>query len=358
MNLLISIIADVVNQIAKSVQLATLVPSSLLVMCNLLFILPAMGMTVQENTIQISLVVLIIIATSSLLWLLNGVFIKLLEGYPYETTWWGRFKSKRLRERLKSLQCTLNVCETQLSRAQEWLEEILPGQSQSESDLQADREYKQIQQRQSDWLAIQSRCLGERDVHFPPKPGRILPTRLGNTISAFEYHPFLRYRINATLLWPHMVPILDKNGFASYVEREKSAFDFLLNLLVIIACLGLECAGLAALLLAPVWLVWTGLAVLLIFLGYEVLIINAVYWGDMVKVAYDLYRHDLREALLLPRPDSLEHEQELWEAVSKFLGTDPAYKPDMDYGLLDKRKPLKEETPWRAKSSSTSDSPC
>ncbi len=351
MTLLINTLTNVISQIAKSAQLATLVPASILVLCNLLFMFPALDIDIGDSVLQIGLVVLTI-AISYLLWLLNGPFVKLLEGYPFEGTRLARWMTKNQRDDFDILEKSLEECQTQLERAENWLNNILPMRYfGNPSDVRYDPQYKEICHLGAQWQVIQSRYLEERFTHFPPDPEYLLPTRLGNTVSAFEHYPHLRYGINSPVLWPRLVHILDKNGFAAYVEREKSTFDFALNLTVIIVLLGLECIGFAALFLQPSWLWGTAVAVPLVIIAHHALITNAVYWGDMVKVGFDLYRHDLRQALLMRRPDSLADEKQLWKNISNFLATGQSPpSTTWDYDLLkekeksSKREPGKEES--------------
>jgi len=356
MTLLLNTLTNVINQIAKSVQLATLVPASLLVLCNLILLLPPLGLDiadVAESMFQVSLIVLAIVTISYLLWLLNGPLIKLLEGYTFEDTWLGREMIRRKNDRFATLDTNLKRCQDHLGRADEWLEKILPLRhpGSSRQSIQNDPECQKLCSLREQWLRAQSRYLEERVNHYPYVPERILPTRLGNTIAAFEHYPYLRYGIDGQAVWPRLIPFLDKNGFVAYVEKEKSAFDFLLNLTAVTVFLGLECLGLSCLLLEPQWLLGCVIAVPLVALAYSTLVTNAVYWGDMTKVAFDLYRHDLRKALLVRQPQSLDDEREQWKIISAFLAINE--KPPsimLDYTLIekreseDKKEPGKEDT--------------
>jgi hypothetical protein len=342
MTLLLNTLGSVINQIAKSVQLATLVPASILVLCNLVFIFPALDIDVknlEDSVLQMILTVLVIITFSYLLWLLNGPFVKLLEGYTFEETRLGRRMIKNQRDKFDRIEQNLGKCKEHLRYANKWLESILPLRCpRNTSSLQADPEYKGIHSLKEQWLVSQARYLEERFNHFPHTPERILPTRLGNTIAAFEHYPYLRYGIDGPVVWPRLVPILDKNGFAAYVEREKAAFDFLLNLMVVLTLLALECISLCCLFLQLKWLWGVALAIPLVVISYSVLITNAVYWGDMTKVAFDLHRHDLCKALLGRRPNSLKEERELWKNISVFLATSESPpSTTWDYSLLEEK---------------------
>jgi hypothetical protein len=343
MTAFISSLGNLLTQITKSAQLSTLVPATILVLYNLIFVFPALDIAIKDSN-QTSLVVLATITISYLLWLLNGPFIRFFEGYKFEETKFGRFMIKKQSDQLQRLEENLKKCRIHLERADNWLENIIPLRYlENISEVQNDPEYKRVFQLSEHWQAIQLRDFEERLNHFPPPLKPLLPTRLGNTLAAFEYYPLLRYGIKSPIVWPRLIPFLDKSGFLAYVEREKSAFDFLLNLSVITAAVGIECVGLAARFLQPVWLIGSAVAAIIVIASYHTLVINAVYWGNMVKVAFDLYRHDLRKALLVRQPDSLDDERRLWESISNFLAENQSPPSKVwDYSLLQEKEKQKE----------------
>ena len=69
---------------------------------------------------------------------------------------------------------------------------------------------------------------------FPSKIDSILPTRVGNTIAAFEHYPQIRYKMDSIVLWSRLVPILYKEKYLDFVTQEKTVFDFLLNMFVVV----------------------------------------------------------------------------------------------------------------------------
>lgn len=82
----------------------------------------------------------------------------------------------------------------------------------------------------------------------------------------------------------------------------------------------------------PDWRYLLAIAPLLVvaYLLYLGAVMAAQHWGGMVRVAFDLYRDDLRRALhLADLPDeALDEERKLWETVSAFLvfGDDAAFR--------------------------------
>lgn len=346
MTLLFNTLLNAVNQLAKSVQLSTLLPAALFVLINILYIFPDLGEMAEENaTLQISLLVLIIVVFSYALWLLNPRFIELLEGYPFLHEKLGQWLIKNQQDRFTLIQNGMTRCDEQLERAEHWLENIFPAQfHENHEDLLNNKDYLRIKRLHTQWNLIKSRLMVEYHNHFPPDPEYILPTRLGNTIAAFDSYPEMRYGMDGPTLMPRLTPILDKNGFSIYIQNEKSAFDFLLNIFVILCVLSFESLVLAGIQFEWKWLIGPLVIVPLMIIAYYTLVDNAVIWGDMVKVGFDLYRHDLRKALLISPPNSLEEERNQWQQVSSFLAVNGEVFPEVwNYAALHKKEEADEE---------------
>lgn len=336
MSLLTTTLTTLFNQIAKSIQLSTLIPATILALFNLVFVFPALSLKVGESIPEIGLLILTAITISYLLWLLNGPLIRLVEGYSFKETLFGQFLIDRQVRKFEQIEKNLRESKMNIDKADEWLENILALKYYENRDSMVDDPmYRKVVAIKQKWMIVYLENLDVLQHHFPSESHRLLPTEVGNTLAAFEQYSQKRYGIDSISVWPRMIPILDKNGFASYVEKEKASFDFLLNLLVILVILSLEFIGLSLLQLSVKWLLWLTLTVPLAYLAFKTLTTNALYWGDMVKVAFDLFRHDLREALLFRTPDSLEEEKQMWEEISAFIATnEPPQQKFMDYGLL------------------------
>ena len=59
-------------------------------------------------------------------------------------------------------------------------------------------------------------------------------------VAAFESYPYVRYRMDSIYMWPRLTSVLQKEGYASFVQQEKAAFDFLLNPGYVCLLTGLE----------------------------------------------------------------------------------------------------------------------
>jgi len=180
---------------------------------------------------------------------------------------------------------------------------------------------------QRDKLERQARIEGSEESfykdklsdHFPPNPTRCAPTDLGNVTAAFEAYPSHRYGIDAVYLWPRILPVLNEQKYAVFVEREKEGFDFFINLTALSAILMMECVLIRCLLGWPVftWVALTsGCAV---FIFYQAAVWCALNWGEAIKTAFDLYRYQLAEQMsLLPFKDKKD-ETRRWKALSYFI---------------------------------------
>jgi hypothetical protein len=156
------------------------------------------------------------------------------------------------------------------------------------------------------------------DRDFPS--GEIMPTKIGNTIAAFEEYPKNRYGMDTIALWPRLVPVLKGEKFLDYVIREKSVFDFLLNTCIVVIALGLELVYRALFLGDLVGAIFIlGVICLMVIVLYEGMYIAARQWGTVVRVAFDLHRHDLAQRLALKPATTFREEWARWEAISRFF---------------------------------------
>ena len=168
-----------------------------------------------------------------------------------------------------------------------------------------------------------TRPLKERcELRYPPPRRDPLPTALGNTIAAFEAYPWSRYRIDAVHMWPRLLPIIVNKKFATFVQQEKNIMDFLLNTCLILLAVCCEFLLVFALLSHNLMYLWVSFPCLFAaYVLYKSRVVAAEHWGGMVRVAFDLYRDDLRKALYLPELPSndLNAERQLWQTASNFF---------------------------------------
>lgn len=164
----------------------------------------------------------------------------------------------------------------------------------------------------------------QRYFHFPRSHDMIRATRLGNTLTASEEYPYQLYRLDAILWWPRLTPLLPED-FRKQVDQQFTPLLALVNLSFLFALLAFLGAGLLLvidLILMPQspWLfalIFVG-GLLLAKLSYEGAVAQAVNYGATIRVAFDLYRHEILKQMHIPVPDSLRQERMLWDALNQW----------------------------------------
>ena len=155
---------------------------------------------------------------------------------------------------------------------------------------------------------------------FPSNAKAVLATTLGNAIAAFEDYPRSRYGMDSIALWPRLLPILRTSKYHEYVTQEKMTFDFLLNMIVIIALLTIEFFYsflYQNTLLPAIFSVVLGCGILVVL--YQGLVVAARQWGTTVRVAFDTHRQELFQRLKLQSVSSTAEEYKRWQEVSAFF---------------------------------------
>jgi hypothetical protein len=170
---------------------------------------------------------------------------------------------------------------------------------------------------------------------YPPDEERLLPTRLGNALRAFEDQVGQRYGLETVVVFPRLTPYLS--------DPVRAALDDLRDQLDIAArlCVTLLLATVLSgvLLLAHGWwLVLPATTALLAWVAYRSAIQAAVAYGEEVAVAFDLHRFEMLRGLHFALPDAAAAELTLNEQVSRFLAErrsledlSPGDYPDYDH---------------------------
>jgi hypothetical protein len=161
--------------------------------------------------------------------------------------------------------------------------------------------------------------LQEKQQYYPVQRAEVIPTRLGNIIAAFEGYAYHHYGMDAIYLWPRLAPVLQSEGYAPFVEQEKAAFDFLVNLGFVSWMVGVELAPLLILNSQCIPAVVSLVCASAIAYGFYLASHNAaIHWGARVMSAFDLYRETLREMLQIRKPVGFDDERKLWQRLSAF----------------------------------------
>jgi hypothetical protein len=171
-----------------------------------------------------------------------------------------------------------------------------------------------------------------RYQRFPRDTALVKPTRLGNLLAAAEEYPAQLYQLDAVLWWPRLTPLLPKD-FRTQIDGALTPVLALLNLSLVFIFLAF--GGAIAILLSTVsW--WWGLAslvggLLLSWACYMAAVTQALDYGDLIRVAFDLYRHAILKQMGIAVPDNLISERLLWTALTNWLYyyTPPWDQPDI-----------------------------
>lgn len=155
------------------------------------------------------------------------------------------------------------------------------------------------------------------DQLFPQDDADLQPTLFGNVLASAAEHPRFAYAMEGAIWWPRLSPLLP-TYFQDMLGGVQAPMMAMLNLSVVFSALAL---------LGPVVLGlaggdWTAaLAVLasgavLARLGYRGAVSQAVEFGSMLQVAFDLFRHEILKQMDVETPSDLQEEQALWRRLT------------------------------------------
>lgn len=310
----INTIKDTVKALAQSLQVTTILPASLLAFVNLYLILPRMLPDFDPTSPPVvTLTVSLTLMFSYALYAFNFPLIRLLEGYKLKETDLSHWLLRREQQGFESLRGRIRA----LRKERALLENDLGFNPDEDDTGELSEEDAECWRSLSDQLADLEYRLDRR---YPSSTNRVLPTGLGNTIAAFEDYARTRYGMDTVALWPRLVPVLKELKYSDFVTQEKSVFDFLLNTFVAVIVLGVELVYVNLFLGHPVRSLVAGVATLLTaYVLFNGIVVAARQWGTTVRVAFDLYRHNLSRRLGLLPAGSFEEEYRRWQEVSSFL---------------------------------------
>jgi hypothetical protein len=226
---------------------------------------------------QIVLAVAVVVVISVLAYVLQaltGSVVRLFEGYAFPS---------RLRERMAAEQ-----------RARK---DTLPeaGEGQLSLALQRSARY---------WF-------------YPVDDDSVAPTRLGNALAAAEEYPRKVYSADTALWWPRLSIVLPEE-FAAQLDASLIPMIALLNLSLAMGIVAVAGGG-------YLFAASRGFGFVIPFLGgmllawmcYRAAVSQAVGYGNLIRVAFDYYRHDVIDKLGLPRPASLKAEHGFWQGMNQ-----------------------------------------
>jgi hypothetical protein len=156
---------------------------------------------------------------------------------------------------------------------------------------------------------------------FPLDDAETQPTLFGNVLATAAEYPRLTYAMEGFLWWPRLSPLVPVD-FQGMLGGTQAPMMGLLNLSVVFA--GLAIVGAPVLLLTGHWvagLVTLGGGLLLVRLCYRAAVSQAAELGSLLRVGFDLYRHEILHQMDLEIPANLAAERRLWlQLSSEMLG--------------------------------------
>lgn len=147
---------------------------------------------------------------------------------------------------------------------------------------------------------------------FPQDDRDLKPTLFGNLLASVSEHPTMAYSMVGSLWWPRLYPLLP-GSFQDTLAGAQAPMMALLNLSFVFGALAI--LGALAALLTAQWLVailWVIGSVILARLAYRGAVSQAAEVGNMLRVAFDLYRYDILDQLDRARPEDMASERALW----------------------------------------------
>jgi uncharacterized repeat protein (TIGR01451 family) len=296
------LLSSISGQFTKALILGALFPAAIFVILWLMvvaplfppdFALPAPRILDKDwGALSTTFATLVV---AGLLYNLDTPLIKLYEGYPWQDTFLGRWRTGVRQAELRKAQARAKV-----------LFEVV-----------RDREVPGRGGLVTEW----GRVLQTLVADFPERETLVLPTRLGNVLRAFERYPSVQYNMEVIHFWPRLVDVIP-GGYAAALDDARTSLVFLLNLSFLASLLAVATAAAGALYLPPDPLLRVVLPALAFafasFWLYTLSLGPAYAWGEMVKGAVDLYRWDLLEKLgYEQKPRTRDGERELWGKLTQ-----------------------------------------
>lgn len=317
MSAFIKTLSDLVALFLQALRLSVVMPAAVFVGLNLGFVAPMFRDTavvrqlgLDELDLPLGILLLaVVLLVAYALSVLNIPIIRLFEGYPLLLIWPFTRLQLSYKRRVVYLREQIN----------KYADETQPEADATGRSGDARPKKTLTRQERNQFRNLYNQELSFRYPHH--QTWRILPTQLGNVIAAAEEFPGHLYGLDSVTFWPFLNPILSERGYATFVEREKSSLDFLLNMAVVTLVFGAEVIYARWLLGSFTWPSSAAIATVSIALAYVFYLISiqgALSWGYTIRVAYVLHRDELRRRLGLGKPTGIYEERVLWRWASRF----------------------------------------
>jgi hypothetical protein len=158
------------------------------------------------------------------------------------------------------------------------------------------------------------------DKFYPHERERLLPTRVGNAIRAFESHSNVRWGLDGVTIWPRVELLLSADERDLQVDAKINFYVFInaaTGALIVGACLVID-KGLNAPTPTSYWPLYV-IPFVLSYILYRAALGPATDWGDTVRASIDLHRLEIYEKLGVRAPTSFSDERALADRVNRAL---------------------------------------
>jgi len=312
-------LSDFLSVLVQTFNLPALFPSTIFVFFLNIFVFPALphDTLIYSHLHKLdhtSLIILGGIIVIFLTYILDGANLKIIqffEGYnfldqvPFE--WLRRCNQVQVKQILEDINSTKEKYHQHLKQAKE------------ESDEDKKNEQYRLARHYSDEIYILSSQITDK---YPETLDSVLPFKLGNVIAAAEEYPYKLFGMDAIVLWPFLRQIISDKNYAQFYVKDKAILDFILNMIIVLLCFGV--------LFLFVELLYHRFNILLIIKVGSILLVcyyllklaiqSAMSWGTTVRVAFIIFKEDLRKSLQLIEVDDYTQEKQLWSNASEFFG--------------------------------------
>ncbi len=302
------------RHVVESLQARFLLPSIILVIGTIFIFKIQFQFSSPEHT---SLLISIVITISYLFNALNGLMIRLIEGYEFKDNYLFYYLKRMQKKKKDEVLAGIDKCEKQYSALIKYEEDIL---CEMLDDRYTKNQLEKIKLAKNKVKKREAELFEVKNAYFSSET--LMPTAIGNIIKSFEDYPVKRYGIDAVNLWPRMFNILQKDGFFTAINNEKVTLDFLANTGFVTIIFAIEMLFAFAFLdHSFLLLMCCMISVVICYILFYSTVAVAQDWGRLVCCAFDLYRDDLRKALKLPviADNDLEAEKKLWSEISHFI---------------------------------------
>jgi hypothetical protein len=168
---------------------------------------------------------------------------------------------------------------------------------------------------------------------FPHDAAALQPTLFGNVLATASEYPRLAYAMDGLLWWPRLSPLVAPEA-QDALSAAQSPMMALLNLSIVFVAFAIEAAIVWGL-IGGMWAAAVVAVIVALLAGrlcYLAAAGQAGEVGSQIRVAFDLYRHEILRQLDLEVPTDLAAERALWQSLTHQMLGQPTSAPPAETG--------------------------